>query len=350
MSGRRGLTLIELVIATGLLSVLMLAVFTLLDGSLSLWKRAELRRSITEQGSAVMDLLAGDLRALEPGELGDVVVDWVRFDTNGDGVGDRGWPRLRMVRQASVAELAQHATGGETPLGPALVEVCWSVTPSAGDADAKMEGVLWRGERLLTDRASLSFFDPGFFGRDHRAPPGALDEVTGGILWLQPLLATQTSIVYDGWKIGRDLDDAATSWDAWEHGRPDSTTIAWNEPGAGMPKAGARPLLPRRVRLELELERPIDRRSRTRTTSAMEANDLTFGVDDPERLPLGGERYVLIDGEWMRITGVSGRRVTVQRGQRDSLARPHEAGRMVHWGLGMVREVPVDLYREDWNL
>jgi hypothetical protein len=196
MSRRRGLTLIELVLATALLMVLVLAVFSLLDGSLSLWRRAETRRALTEQGSVVLELLDRDLRALESGERGDLLADWVRFDTDADGVGDHGFPRLRMVRQASEAELARMAgPGSPPPLGPALIEVCWLLSPTSGDADARSEGVLWRGERRLSGGAGLSFFDAGFLGRTHKPPPGALDEVTGGILWLGPLFATQTSIV-----------------------------------------------------------------------------------------------------------------------------------------------------------
>jgi len=59
---------------------------------------------------------------------------------------------------------------------------------------------------------------------------------------------------------------------------------------------------------------------------------------------------VLIHGEWMLVTDVAGRRVTVRRAQRGTDPRPHAAGSMVHYGLRMVREVPVELYREDWNL
>lgn len=347
---RRGLTLIELVLATGLLTVVVLAVFTLLDGSLALWRRSETRRSLSEQGAALLELLERDLRGLEPGARGDLLVDWVRFDTDGDGVGDQAWPRLRLVRQASVAELAARAQAGEAPLGPALIEVCWAVTPAGSEPDERAEGVLWRGERKLDEAGGISYFDPAFFGRDRRPRAGALEEVGGGLLWMGPLLATQTSIVHSEWKLGPELADAATSWDAWSRARPDALEHAWNEPGAGMPKAGERPALPRRLRVELELERPIDRRQRTRTTSFLAANDLSFQVDDAGRLPSGPDAHLKIGGEWMRVTSISGRRVSVQRAQRGTEARAHAPGALVHHGARFVREIPVELFREDWKL
>jgi type II secretory pathway pseudopilin PulG len=140
-----GFTLIELVLASGLLAILMIGVFALIDGSLSLWRRTETRRNLTEQGSGVMELLSRDLRALEGGSRGDLLVEWVQFDTDGDGLKEMGWPRMRFVRQASRAELTRmfptvieeetenedETPGQETPAaaadpisGPGLIEVC----------------------------------------------------------------------------------------------------------------------------------------------------------------------------------------------------------------------------------
>jgi len=347
-----GLTLIELVMAAGLLTLIMIAVFSLLDGSLDLWRKSETRRNLGEQAGGVMELLARDLAALEPGERGDLLADWVRFDTDANGMVETGWPRLRMVRQASAAEVAALSAGSEIPppIGPALLEVAWVVTPASGAQDARAEGVIWRGQRLLGRAGGESFFDPAFLGRDHRPAPGALEEVTGGLLWMGLLFATQTSIVHDGWKVGPELEHAATSWDAWSRQRPDLTLHVYNEAGAGMPRVEGRPLLPRRVRVELEFERPVDRKRRPRLALAAAASDAVLVLDDATRLSAEAGAHVQVGGEWMKIRDVSRDRVTVQRGRRGTEPLVHPAGAMVHWGPAVVREVPVRLYREDWNL
>ena len=365
---RAGFTLIELVLAAGLMTLLMVAVFGLIQGSLSLWSKSETRRNLSEQATGVAELLATDLRGLESGERGDLLVEWETFDTDGDGLKETAWPRLRMVRQASEAELARlearpavadpnaaAETGAteaapERRLGSAQIEVCWAVLPfDLKDRDARSEGLNTRGARRLDDTQSRSFFEEDFFSASGKPDAGALDEVTAGLLWFQPLLATQTSIVHDGWFLGGELADAATSWDAWALERPDTTRHAWNAPGAGMPRIGENPLLPRRVRIELEFERAVDRKRRTRTLGVVELTDVAFDLDDERLMPEPGT-HIKLDGEWMLVKTIRSNQLTVERAVRGTRAMIHEAGTMVHWGLTLVREVPVDLYREDWNL
>lgn len=365
---RRGLTLIELLLAVAIFAFLAVAVFQLLERSLSLWRRAETRRSLLAQGSTISDLLAQDLSGLEGGPRGDILAEWVMFDTDGDGVAETKWPRLRLVRQASAAEVARlereaRAGKDETAAAPAadrppavragegLAEVVWMVVPaSLSDPSARAEGVVWRGERLVTDASTKSFLAPDFFGTSNRPPAGAVDEVGGGLLWLGMLFATQTSNVHDGWRIGPDLDCAATSWDAWARGRPEADVHPWNTPGAGMPRVRSRPLLPRRVRFEIELERESDRVRRTTLTAPVEIADSGLVVDDGEKIPKEEDAYVLVDAEWMRVLSCDGRNVSVKRGERGTKMAEHKRGAMVHYGQRLVRDVPVATYREEWNL
>jgi hypothetical protein len=290
----------------------------------------------------------------------------VRFDTDGDGIAETKWPRIRLVRQASAADVArierQASASVDRPKGveedqavepssPGLIEVVWLVAPaSTKDKVARVEGRLWRGERLVDDKTTKSFFASDFFGGSNLPPGGATDEVSGGLLWMDLLFATQTSIVHDGWKVNGGLESAATSWDAWSRDRPDPELHAWNATSPGMPKAKTLPLLPRRVRIELEFERPQDRARRTAVTHAVEINDTSLSVDDADRVPRGEDAYVLIDSEWMLVTSVEGANVGVKRGIRGTKAETHAIGAMVHYGMRLVREVPVALYREDWNL
>jgi hypothetical protein len=117
-----------------------------------------------------------------------------------------------------------------------------------------------------------------------------------------------------------------------------------------MPKARSRPLLPRRVRIELEFERPIDRIRRTRLVEAIDNQVGVLRVDDGRAIPLEADSYVLVDAEWMKVGTVDGDKVVVQRAQRGTTARLHAQSAMVHWGLRMITETPVATYREDWNL
>jgi hypothetical protein len=349
--GARGLTLVELILALGLFSILMVAVFQLFDGSLSLWRRGETQRALLEQASAVGEVLAHDLRSMNGGLHGDLLAEWVAFDTDADGVNDTRWPRLRLVRHASAAELARSgaAPGAVGTARPDEIEVLWCVTPASSEPDRRAEGLLWRGQRPRGG-AGDSFFGDDFFPRSGTPPPGSADEVSGGVLWLAFAFASQTSVVHDGWSIGSGLADAQASWDAWGLGRPDRDVSEWNEPSAGMPSAREHALLPRRVRVELEIERPEDVKRRARLAEFLPADEVSLVLDDGRRIGRGEDAHVRVGGEWMRVRSVDGNRLVVERGVRGTEAVRHDAGVVVHQGQRLVREVPVALYREDWDL
>jgi len=169
------------------------------------------------------------------------------------------------------------------------------------------------------------------------------------VLWFECELASQTSVVNDGWTVGDGPDDCATAWDAWARGRPDQGRSAYNAPAAALPSPDERPILPRRVRVLLELEREDDLLRRARVRAPVEGEDGRIEVDEAELLPAPG-RLVLIDEEWMEVLSVTGNRASVKRAQRGTAARPHPAGALVHHGWPVVREVAVPLYREDWDL
>ncbi|MCE9593067.1 MAG: prepilin-type N-terminal cleavage/methylation domain-containing protein [Planctomycetes bacterium] len=354
MKRRGGFTLVELLVAAGLLVVVSLLVFGFLRRFTSLWQKSEERRELVEEASGITELFAEDIGALVNGPRGDLVAEWVFFDTDGDDQPETMWPRVRFLRFATEAELVRREA--RTPdakkhTGEGVLEVCWLVAPAyAGKAepDRRAEGIVMRGERLQVDE-SLSFFEPGFFDSSNK-PRQTPNEVSGGVLWFGLEFATQTSLVFDGWKLGDELADAATSWDAWNRGRPNADRHFWNEPGKGMPKTGERALLPRRVRLSLEIERAEDRKRRTRLSSPMAAADAVIEVEDGSRVPELRGSFVRIDAEWMEVSSVDGRSVNVRRGSRGSNPVGHEVGAMVHFGRALTREIPVRTHQEDWNL
>ncbi len=99
----------------------------------------------------------------------------------------------------------------------------------------------------------------------------------------------------------------------------------------------------------MESEREADHKRRARTTDTVELTDVACEVTDGRRLPAVGA-FIKLEGEWMEVTGVDGDRVSVKRGQRGTQAIVHNSGVLVHWGLPLIREIPVALYREDWDL
>ncbi|MEZ6016820.1 MAG: prepilin-type N-terminal cleavage/methylation domain-containing protein [Planctomycetota bacterium] len=393
-AGRRGLTLVELMIAAGLASIVMLALMRLVDSATDLWTKGEQRRAVVEQAGAIGELVARDLRALHSGARGDLIVDWYPFDVDHDGRVERLWPRLRFVRSASPVDLARmreraaadaaraararrederpdglsidELDATETEADPSLLppvdlegvglmEVAWAIIPRAQKGEGRYEGLVVRGERLLEPNTPARLLAADLFDKQGRPAVELVEEITGGVLWFDVRLATQTTSLDaarpdGGWHIGRELGDATTSWDAYGLGRPDPDLHVWNEPAAGMPAPGSEPLLPRRIRIEVEIERERDLQRRTRLAEAVEEDAVSVNVENGARLvDLVGE-FVFIDGEWMRVKSVGGDSFIAERAQRGTGRRRLAAGALVHHGEALVVEVPVALHRDDWGL
>lgn len=371
---QRGLTLIELVLATALFSFMMVAVFQLVESSLSMWRRGDARRSVLEQTTTVAEILARDLRTLEGGQSGDLVIEWASFDSDKDGKVDSIHPRIRLVRQVTAAERAliyeltavrraealaargivvseQELAKPELSEGHALAEVVWVFAPvGSKEADESAEVVVYRGERLVEDNSTTSYFEPDFLSRSGHVPTHVLEEVSSGLLWIDVLSAAQTTVVKEGWTRGEQLSNASPSWDAWQRQRPDVELHDWNKEHPGLPLVDDTPAFPRRVRFEFEFERERDRRFRARTAEAFGPGDASFKVDMPERVPRGKDTWIMIGQEWMLVRSVHGDTVSVSRGERGSAVVAHEADELVHFGIRMIREVPIPVHRENWNL
>jgi hypothetical protein len=345
-SARRGLTLVELVLALGIAALLVLGLLQLLDGALSLWGRADQRRSSSEASAAVNEQLAQDVGELELGVRGDFLLDWTRCDFDGDGLARLPLPRLRLIRPATPAELARLAPEAE-PAHEALLEIAWALLPgSAGARGEAREFVLWRGERVQ-GAPGASYFDPAFFGSEGRPPVGALHELSGGVLWFELACASAASELELGWRVGDAPGEARASWDARGAGRPDPEACEFNESGARMRSGLGRLQLPRRVRALLELESDADRRRHTRLAAPLGATDAQLQVIDGERLPPAGST-VLVDEEWLELLSVEGASATVRRALRGTRAAVHEAGALVRSGRRSVREIPLGPLR--WEM
>ena len=350
---RAAFTLVELIVATGLAALILIALVTLVQTSLGVWGRTETRRDLLEQATAISELLAEDLSALEGGQRGDLFVDWIGFDTDNDGINGLYMPRLRLIRRISAPQLSRRGylrpnseadeflpspvqrTGG-------LLEVVWVQLP--GEI-----GSLRRGERWLGDQSQAVYFEPGFFDQAGRPLSGATQEVSQSVLWFGPLFASQTSDLRHGWKVGQGLLDCGQAWDARTSERLDEDLCALNLAPAGCPASKALPVFPRRIRFELEIERKKDLGRRTSLAEAIDRDTTHIKVRNELLAPKAGD-FMRLDEEWMQVSGVEGRRLRVVRGVRGTRNSEHEPGGLIHFGERTVRELRVSAYRENWNL
>jgi hypothetical protein len=353
LHSRSGLTLIELMVAAGLSSLILIALVTLVQTSLGVWGRTETRRDLLEQATAISELIADDLSALEAGARGDLLVDWNGFDTDSDGINGLFQSRVRMIRRVSAAELSRRGylrprresddpEAVEIQRTGALLEVVWVHLP--GEI-----GSLHRGERLVTEELGPLIFDPNYFDQTGNPPLGELQEVSRSVLWFGPVFASQTSDLSGEWKVGQGLFDCGVAWDARTSNRLDAEVSTRNSMPTGSPTAKELPVFPRRIRFEIEIEREKDLGRRTTLAEAIDQNSTKLKVRDKLLAPKAGD-FLRLDEEWMEVLNTDGALLSVARGVRGTRNTTHVPGGLIHFGKRTVRELRVSAYRENWNL
>jgi hypothetical protein len=350
---RSGLTLLELVLAAGLASLLLVALVGLFDASLRMLARTERGRDLSDASSALFELLERDLASPCTDSRGDLLLDWIALDVDGDGIAHLPVQRLRLVRRAGAAESGRLFPG--EPPRERLIEVAWAALPASGES-ANDAGalVLQRGVRALGDGATTSLFDARFFDARGRPAPGALAELTGGVLWWEVELATDAGAFRDAGTF-RDAGVGRRAWDARGLGRPDDELGANAGVARGAGPAGASalasarvaPHLPGWASVALELEPPSDLRRRTRLAAAVDAAETRFPVESAALLPAPGA-LALVGEEWVTVLSVEDGACVVRRGERGTLPHAHVAGQLVHWGERAVRELPIAVGGAEW--
>ena len=390
MRRSHGFTLIEVLVVMGILSILGLFLIQILDNSVSLVSLGEGSRALLDRAAVAQELLTADLRQL-PGPsdasaaagrpLHRVLQDHVpmrltpgprvelvprlRAHVALDRVEEerylRGFLRPRAEIESSTAaereELLDRWVGQQvlTGLGELLL-LPWPEGDREGAYLQLRRCVRLSGRRLrITTAAGATEVPvPSLF------EDGVLDTPDAVLAGTTPVLTGVLHLEYRWWsQFTQDVDA--------EVGRGGPETC-WDSARAGLmaqevgghrftldlgPDTLLKPLLhvfPRRVELRLVVDRPPDEASCALLSAAVEESSTDVLVDFPERVPYPDrERYVKIGGEWIRYSGLDGKRLTgVKRGVRDTLPRAHGAGDRVHAG----REVPLSIPlrgRDYWN-
>ena len=376
---RRGMTLVEILLAALLASFVMVAVVRFVDVSLSLWSSSEDSRTRHGRAHVILERLAMDLETTHPGQLGDFLAEWVPYDLGGDSAAERVLPRLRWVRRpgaldwrrltlealteeqrreylemgfgigspAAGEDASEDQATGESGAGdpappadwqhrPGLAEVFWILVPT-DNRDSESAGSLFRMEQKLVtgpSRQGVIESDGPSGGASETEPREAL--LSDGVLWLGLTLRGEDTV---SGTIGSGPGQSRAAWDALGRGRPDGETVEANRTAVQVPGLGDQPVLPRQIRLQLEIESAEERERRPRLLDALDREQTTFELTRGDDLPASEDLHLRVGAEWMRVVNRDGDNVTVERGQRGTLASLHAQDTRVHFGLPVVRTV-----------
>jgi prepilin-type N-terminal cleavage/methylation domain-containing protein len=403
----RGYTLMELLIAMSLLVVLGGGLVTLLGQAVSTWNTAENRGKVYEQARAVLDRAADDLRSVVIRSHSSEGDTWIRFIADADPDGRQ---RLRFVRttsgEAADAILreggrylsvrtpatydgqndAKEASAGILAAPGGLEEVMYAADPRAGMR------VIWRAARsppggpdsLLVDRnveaqpvsAASTARKPApkpaavpaaeataAVPADEPAPPAECHlsrvaiPIAENVLFLGFSFWTPRSNTWNAvpalrdpkpgqqsgpspwWDSTRGLLDVSGSSEefVWKR-RPDSLDDPKDD------------IFPEMVEVTVVIGERGDAIG-TRLTDDVNETAKSLSISRAVELPdAAGERFVLVDDEWIEIDAVEGSRLTIAangRGARWTKAAKHDRGARVEIGTTFRRVVEIPGFRSE---
>ena len=398
--GTGGYTLLEVVIAVGILVMLGSGLATLLTQGISIWRRAENRGRVYDQARILLERMAEDIRStvvLSSSAGGDA---WVRFICDEDL---RGRQRLRFVRTISAETSdailrhggktlslktpavydgrndSKEARHGRLGAPGGLMEVIYLRDPRLSETH------LWRGFRSPVGgmRSLINKEVPGeekladlsdvIADLEKRALAGAMTEKEQ-----QEHLDRLDDFEWNMSQMGRPLTDGVlflgfsfwgpttNTWDESEKplqlaggSRPSGPLFHWDSTRAILNWTGgdsdefmfrsvdgsltdsSDDIFPEQVEITLVLR--DDNSESLYLVDRISKSDDFFRVSKPFSLPENeADRYLLVGGEWMYMRAVDGARVTIEsygRGRRGTEPTSHIEGDRVDLGATFRRVV-----------
>ena len=280
-SRRRGMTVLELMLAMMLFGILSAFVFQVMNSVLGLWQTGERRGRGDLVFASAVERFRADLQAMHTGPRGWMVLDsWELRPATEEAAAWRA-PRLRFLADGA-------ALSDIDPSGRAAVEILWTLVPE--DSTSRF-GRLVRLARVEDLQSSL--LDEGVFRR--AVADGQALVVMDGVLWVEFQASEQ-----DGRRVDRLRIDSHQPY-----GFPRLLGLAVESVDGN---ARRKPML---------LDDPIDAES---------AGVRLRGIE-----PLEVPEYALIGQEWVRVDGRLPKPRFSRRGERGSVAATHAARSAVYF-------------------
>ncbi|MBI4601675.1 MAG: prepilin-type N-terminal cleavage/methylation domain-containing protein [Planctomycetes bacterium] len=402
-----GYTLLELMVAMGLLVFLGGGLASLLSYGVATWHEAETRGRVYEQARAVLERIAEDLRSACVRSHAAEGDSWVRFLCDADAGGRQ---RLRLVRAISgeaadpvlreggryLSVRTPAAADGRDDAGEAsegllaapagTMEVLYAQDPRPG------KRTLWRGFRAPVGGPDSLLIDknveepPAVKSEVRKALPVAAEKSDGALApGTEPpeprpedvFLSRVAAPIAEGVLfLGLSFWTPATN--TWapvppkqspRPGEPSGPSPWWDSTRALLETQGAagdlvwkpRPgsledprddLFPERVEVTLVLAAgggggALGLRFAEDVAEGAKTLPLTAELELPED-PL--ERFVLVDDEWIEVDAAEGRTLSVKQGGRGArLTRParHDRGAPVELGTTFRRTIEMPGFRSE---
>ena len=370
MTARRcrsqGFTMVELLISLTILSAIGALLLQLVRGSFELYRDGDQRGDLYSTALPIMELLEDDLRAVDPGPDGRLLVLPDTFGGSGEGLFIRlvrsmpgGEQRHGVLRRAGTTSGASGAYSGSDPgikernqLAPpsGLMEVAYALVQEERDPLGVL--TLYRGERAPAHGPGSFFAVGSAEGLDDGWVRQNLRPVATGILGMWLLCQGQDAeewaedVVING---GGGDGDASMTWDSTRG------ILSGDRFGLAVGPsslADARDdVYPRRFRLVLHVARAGRPEATVRRVVRGEHNALEVNTTEQFPSDQAEDRCIKVGNEWMYVNTSATGRATVRRRIRRSGSRDaaHRVGTPVFVGRVFRKTLALPAARSWWS-
>jgi hypothetical protein len=395
---RAAFTLVELLVACGILVVLGGGLVALLNQGMALWRTAEQSGRLYDQARLVLDQLARDLRSTVVRSRAQDDEVFLRFICDAD---PRGRQRLRLVRTISgetAHPVLRHAGRRLAVKSPAVYDgrsdaeeaSAGLLAPPGGTMEVfyaldprEDASILWRGVRAPIGGAGSLFhqrtIEEGPEAAEEKSRllgpaadrPGEPDPY-GGVPFRDAARPLTSGVMFLGFSF---WGPTTNTWDplakplaaprAGQRSGPltwwDSTRAILDRPGGPEELAFRRradslgdptdDVFPEMAEVTLVLEGDDDPLG-VRLAADLDAKGTRIELSRPLPLPDDPrDRFVRIGSEWIAVESGADRTLRIAgggRGARDTLAGKHAAGSRVRLGITFRRVIEIPGPRRAW--
>ncbi|NRA97195.1 MAG: type II secretion system protein [Planctomycetes bacterium] len=361
---RLGFTMVELLVALTLLSAIGALLLQLVRGSFMLYRDGDQRGDLYSTAIPVLEMLEDDLRAVDPGPDGRLLVLPSVFGNAGEGIFIRlvrsmpgGEQQHGVLRRAGTSVGAGGTYSGRDPgleersqIAPpsGLIEVAYALVQEPEDPVGVL--TLYRGERAPAHGSGSFFASPG---SDEGWVRKNLQPVATGILGLWLLCQGQET---EDWQEEIVLEGAGgqgASLMTWDSTRGMLSSEKFPLARGGASLADPRDdVYPRALRIVLHVAR--GQRPEATLRRVLRADRKTIDVNTTEQFP-GEEnvvdRYVKVGSEWMLVGQHQNGEAVVERRCRRSGSRKtvHRIGEPVFVGRVFRKTLALPAARSWWS-
>ncbi len=333
---RCGFTLVELIVAIGVFSLLGMGATAFMVMAVSTWRQAELRRDVSERAELVFLSLKKDIQCLYTD--GKRVPFRSVFFSDYD---EKGRQRLLFTRTVPPPGADPRIAGSGRSMA--------ANDPIDGTADLRK----LRGNLLLPpgDLLSVAYFvsDEKLYraARTPAVPYGALQSKwweKGGDMVAERIMHIEYNFWSDktaSWQPEETVMGPSYYWDSTmgvghESAVEGASSTRFVFTGSGSAADPGDDLFPRLIEIKLVVAYGSDR-PYTFLTAPLDADTTDIQGEDFENYPSKKkENFVKIDKEWISYKTVAGdgkRFFDVKRGRRGSKPAVHEAGALIRYGV-----------------